>query len=309
MNYSDEDGFLTIDELQTYLGSFLRMLLGCSFSTASQRGYGVTTEIVTTTCQTLAREISENFQLKLIDFQTFGDWYNEGGYKIIPWIELIDMSKWVKITAVNAVSRSSAPNFNTSGIVTLDQNNNKIENGDNEDSDDSNDNDNNNNNDDEENDYDVININDNNNNTSLFRSNSDASDPAFTLILYKRNGQYVAPILPDTVTAVLELSLNSGLSKIDSEKINQVLLASCGNDLLLNRKEFDRFLNRIHPQRRKQYHADISARARRGETPTSPFSEKNLDAFSSLFNVYDRTDKGVVDAIEIAIGLGLLCSG
>lgn len=312
------------------------MLLGCSFSTASQRGYGVTTEIVTRTCQTLAREISENYQIKLIDFQTFGDWYNEGGYKIIPWIELIDMSKWVKITAVNSVSRSNN-NYNnniptnktsskgksnpntlqekyTSNIVDPDDNRNnngyynqvQTRNGyENEDNDEDN------NEDDDNDDYENGKVNQTNKNkyNSTISNKNNSDGPAFTLILYKRNGQYVVSILPDTVNAVLELSMNSGLSKMDSEKINQVILDSCNTDLLLNRKEFDRFIHRIHPHRRKQYHADISARAKRGEVPTSPFSEKNMDAFSSLFNSYDRTGKGVVDAIEIAIGLGTLCSG
>ena len=30
-----------------------------------------------------------------IDFQSFGNWYNSGGYGLVPWLELIDLSKWV----------------------------------------------------------------------------------------------------------------------------------------------------------------------------------------------------------------------
>lgn len=239
------------------------MLLGCSFSSSSLRGYGVTTKIVTTTCQLLAKDISSNYRQRKIDFQSFGDWYNEGGYKTIPWIELIDMSKWVKISAASSMRMS--------GIVSESSPSTTSE--------------------------------------TRPRQVEKNTDPTFTLILHKRNGQYVVSILPETVTAVIDLSLQSGLSKIDSEKINQVIIESCTEDTLLNRKEFDRFIHRIHPQRRKQYHADIMARVKRGEPPTSPFSEKNSDAFNSLFNVYDRTGQGVVDAMEIAVGLSVLCSG
>jgi hypothetical protein len=256
-----------------FLGSFLRMLLGCSFSSSSQRGYGVTSQIVAKTCRALARDISQHCRDILIDFQSFGDWYNEGGYKTIPWIELIDLSKWIKISAVNAMSRRSA------GLMTS---------GDKEERE----------------------IDDEEREPEEGVASGPQSDPTFTLILHKRNGQYVVSILPETVTAVLDLSKQSGLSKIDSERINRVLIESCDQELLLlNRKEFDRFVHRIHPQRRKQYHADIMARVKRGDPPTSPFSEKNCDAFNSLFNVYDRTGQGVVDAMEIAVGISVLCSG
>ena len=240
----------------------------------------MTSQIVSKTCQILAKEISNNYRDPVIDFQSFGDWYNEGGYKIIPWIELIDLSKWVKISAVNAMSRMSGIMSTSNPSPPTGPGNRPgtfVESG-----------------------------------TRAAQAQDlceENPDPTFTLILHKRNGQYVVSILSDTVTAVLDLSFHSGLSKMDSETINQVILQSCSEDLLLNRKEFDRFIHRIHPQRRRQYHADIMARVKRGEPPTSPFSEKNSDAFSSLFNVYDRTGKGVVDAVEIAVGLSVLCSG
>ena len=32
-----------------------------------------------------------------VDFDEFGQWYNEGGYEIAPWLELLDLTKWVLI--------------------------------------------------------------------------------------------------------------------------------------------------------------------------------------------------------------------
>lgn len=106
-----------------------------------------------------------------------------------------------------------------------------------------------------------------------------------------------------------QVSAQSGLSNIEPESIFQAILATCSSDSLLSRKQYDRFIARIHPDRRKQYFADVQAQVSRGESPSSPFSEKNADIFGALFDVFDRTGKGIVDASEIAIGLGVLCSG
>jgi Ca2+-binding EF-hand superfamily protein len=34
---------------------------------------------------------SEDF---IIEFQKFGDWYNSGGFSLVPWLELLDLAKW-----------------------------------------------------------------------------------------------------------------------------------------------------------------------------------------------------------------------
>ncbi|CAE7599570.1 unnamed protein product, partial [Symbiodinium microadriaticum] len=266
---ADNDGFLSPTELEEFLGSFLRMLLACSFSTASAREYGMTSKVVNTSCKSLAENISRG---QLVDFQCFGDWYNEGGFKVISWIELIDLSKWIKISTANAaVGR-------TNRSLPLDRrmySNVVMDGGVSKDCDD-----------------------------------TDEEEPyAFTLMLYRRNAKHVVSISTDSVETVRTLSVASGLANIEPEQIGQAVLACSSSDLLINRKEFDRLIQRINPDRRKQYYADMTARATRGEAPSSPFSEKNSDALGSLFNSFDRTGKGVVDAMEVAVGLSILCSG
>ena len=32
--------------------------------------------------------------INTISFEVFGDWYNRGGYELVPWIELLDLRKW-----------------------------------------------------------------------------------------------------------------------------------------------------------------------------------------------------------------------
>jgi len=126
-------------------------------------------------------------------------------------------------------------------------------------------------------------------------------------MLYRRNAQHVVSIPAATVREVSALSTR--LRALEPERIVHAIVSSCGKDGLLSRKDFDRLIQRIHPERRKQYYADVEARVSRGGVPSSPLTDKNRDAFGSLFNAFDRTGKGVVDAIEVAIGLAVLCSG
>ena len=266
---ADDNGSLSPVELEEFLGSFLRMLLACSFSTASTREYGVTSSVVSSTCHTLAETISRG---EHVDFQHFGDWYNEGGFKVIPWIELLDLSKWNKLTAASVSQGTARPSSlslsrRVSDVVMT------------------------NGQDETDDEYD------------------EDGGTALTLMLFRRNGKHVVSISAETVKTVRNLSVASGLASISPEQITEAVLACCSKDLLLSRKEYDRLIQRINPDRRKQYYADVMARVSRGEAPSSPFSEKNSDAFGSLFNSVDRTGKGVVDALEVAIGLSILCAG
>jgi Ca2+-binding EF-hand superfamily protein len=312
---SDGDGYLTPQEIEEFLGSFLRILLACSFSTASQRQYGQTSALVNATCELIAEDICQGSE---VDFQRFGDWYNDGGYKVIPWIELIDLSKWVKITAASALTNSK-----TQSISSSEDDEDSEEESDDEsyeyaesDSDDDDD-------DDDDDAYRGVSYVDGKGNTlypnyerehkvqqqQRHHYQQQAEQPTFTLMLYRRNAKHIVSISADTVHTVSQVSCQSGLSNIEPESIFQAILATCSADSLLSRKQYDRFIARIHPDRRKQYFADVQAQANRGEPPSSPFSEKNADIFGALFDVFDRTGKGVVDASEIAIGLGVLCSG
>ena len=32
----------------------------------------------------------------MVAFDDFADWYTDGGYKVASWLELLDLSKWVR---------------------------------------------------------------------------------------------------------------------------------------------------------------------------------------------------------------------
>jgi Ca2+-binding EF-hand superfamily protein len=44
-----------------------------------------------------------------IDFDEFGEWYNEGGFETAPWLELLDLVKWVLAGDLDAVQSHVAP--------------------------------------------------------------------------------------------------------------------------------------------------------------------------------------------------------
>lgn len=48
-------------------------------------------------CNDVMRYQWESKQLDRLDFDEFGQWYNEGGFERAPWLELLDLHKWVLV--------------------------------------------------------------------------------------------------------------------------------------------------------------------------------------------------------------------
>jgi hypothetical protein len=46
---------------------------------------------------------------KRVDFDEFGQWYNEGGYEIAPWLELLDLTKWVLVEDFDSLEKHCPP--------------------------------------------------------------------------------------------------------------------------------------------------------------------------------------------------------
>lgn len=121
----DNDGYLSIYELSLFLYSYLITLLGFS-NHALQNKYlenlmsipydetnkyknwilevcqDLSLLIITECCQNeqLDGNVNQGIQIRnngiLINFETFGNWYNNGGFKHMSWIELIDLYKWIE---------------------------------------------------------------------------------------------------------------------------------------------------------------------------------------------------------------------
>jgi hypothetical protein len=97
---------------------FLRSILIVTFSTCRQ-SLDMSDEIVgrciadtaNMICNDVMRHQWETKQMDRLDFDEFGQWYNDGGFERAPWLELLDLNKWVlldiDIQAENDVPKTS----------------------------------------------------------------------------------------------------------------------------------------------------------------------------------------------------------
>jgi hypothetical protein len=92
----DGDGLLTRAELVFFLRAFLRMLLALSFE-ASCQPTSHTRRVATDTSSYLAGTIARKYSERsgLVSFDGFAAWYQDGYHQMAPWLELLDLSKWV----------------------------------------------------------------------------------------------------------------------------------------------------------------------------------------------------------------------
>jgi Ca2+-binding EF-hand superfamily protein len=67
------------------------------------------TEIACDTARALTQYIEGTFN-DSITFPSFGKWYNAIGYNYAPWIELLNLEKWEKITGYNVTGTSNSNN-------------------------------------------------------------------------------------------------------------------------------------------------------------------------------------------------------
>lgn len=311
---SDGDGFLTKSELSLFLASFLRFLLGCAFSSASTRKYGTTTKIINDTCSVICNDIFRNDIIAKIDFQYFGDWYNEGGFKIIPWLELIDLSKWVRITTQIGMNgqQSLSESFHQSGgvrnmnLLTRSKSNIVQDNDkpygyaadDNESSDS-----------DSHDDYDKVAPSTGYVSYSTSSSGNSSPEPFTLTLLYRANSRYNIKITPATVNKIHDLANVSGIANLTADDISEnILRIADKNDMLLDCKTFFRFLERIKPDRRK-LHTSSSFPMPNMSGISSPVKDKYHNVFLNIFHAFDRTGCDVIDAREVACGISILCTG
>ena len=92
----DKDGSLSQDRLFKFLRSLLSAL-GSTSSLMSERGVDAARLSYDQTSVELTERIFRETQKEddlMISFSDFADWYTDGGYRVAPWLELLDMRKW-----------------------------------------------------------------------------------------------------------------------------------------------------------------------------------------------------------------------
>ncbi|OQR92545.1 hypothetical protein THRCLA_08678, partial [Thraustotheca clavata] len=90
---TDEMGFLTKGQLWRFLRSVIIMILSLSASNKA-----ITTSIMSFV-DSAASTVLDAFAEQTYTFDEFGQWYNQGGYQIVSWLELLDLKKWSFVSA------------------------------------------------------------------------------------------------------------------------------------------------------------------------------------------------------------------
>jgi len=103
------DGRLTRRQLWRFLRSFLTALFSLSSAVAGDEVealYTVVDDATVSIAKTVFAQLGEGADgdgdtnaptgggRKSLTFDEFGDWYNRGGFRLIPWLELLDLVKW-----------------------------------------------------------------------------------------------------------------------------------------------------------------------------------------------------------------------
>ena len=103
---ADSDGALSREELWAFIRCFLTILFALNEDSATKDADEMWRKIDQICIEVCARILSEiNAQARgKVTFFEFADWYTEGGYNIVPWLELLDLTKWplLDVAAGNA---------------------------------------------------------------------------------------------------------------------------------------------------------------------------------------------------------------
>jgi Ca2+-binding EF-hand superfamily protein len=252
-----------------------------------------------------------------VDFDEFGQWYNEGGFETAPWLELLDLKKWVLMdNTLDSFDLSSSspggmgltdpdcppappddsmdPSFfddDAAGIMPMDsidemdlllmqpsQ--------------------------DKENDVDLNKL-----ASSLsyspggrkprVDSNTKTSNSLkFHLVTEDDNGGYVVSVSQKRIRHLRHLLTESGLSTLDSEEACKHILAKSHRDdksskYVMTKEDFDSAMREV-----------ISSRN------LSIDSQRALSAIlSEIFTAFDYGGIGQVNATEVACGFTVFCQG
>eukprot|EP00956_Cyclotella_meneghiniana_P042986 scaffold249373_cov118-Cyclotella_meneghiniana.AAC.4 len=80
-----------------FFRSFLIVMFSCCYQSLDLSAEQVS-QYISDTAKLVADNVMGYWRAKKVNkvaFEQFSEWYNEGGYEIIPWLELLDLNKWV----------------------------------------------------------------------------------------------------------------------------------------------------------------------------------------------------------------------
>ena len=93
---SDADGLLSPEEFELYLGSYLRVLIRMTEGGVMHDAQTVD-KLVSDTAAHAIKQIFAGVPStseRRISFKDFGNWYSDGGFDNVGWLEMLDLRKW-----------------------------------------------------------------------------------------------------------------------------------------------------------------------------------------------------------------------
>ena len=112
---------LDAQDLFLFLRSFMIVLFSCCCQTLDMSDRSVD-RYITNTAKMVADDVMRyqwhSRKADRIDFDEFGEWYNEGGFEIAPWLELLDLKKWVLVDNFDALDTQAPPPPGTAAPLT-----------------------------------------------------------------------------------------------------------------------------------------------------------------------------------------------
>lgn len=100
------------EELFLFLRSFLIVMFSCC-----RQSWDLTDDMVNRYIADTANMVAEDViryqwrtrKKERVDFDEFGQWYNEGGFELAPWLELLDLKKWVLVENFDDMEKQRTP--------------------------------------------------------------------------------------------------------------------------------------------------------------------------------------------------------
>ena len=89
--------YMTHDDFFYFFRSFLIVMFSCCNQSLSLSADAVT-QYISDTAKMVADDVTSYWKAKQVEkikFENFSEWYNEGGFETAPWLELLDLNKWV----------------------------------------------------------------------------------------------------------------------------------------------------------------------------------------------------------------------
>jgi Ca2+-binding EF-hand superfamily protein len=112
IDISSKSSSLDGRELFYFLRSFLIVMFSCCKQSLHLSSMAVARNIsdtAYTVTDNVMRYQWRNKGKSRVDFEEFGDWYNQGGFETAPWLELLDLSKWALKDVIKSDSSKSTP--------------------------------------------------------------------------------------------------------------------------------------------------------------------------------------------------------